>query len=173
MALDLSVVLATHNEAQNLARCLTSVKHLATEIIIVDGQSTDDTVDIAKRFNAKIINTTNKTNFHINKQMGLDAATKTWILQLDADEEVSPQLAEDIRRVITSPTPPVVQPAGTTQKLFARHQQLIEKRDGQFYHAGQPIAGYFIPRKNMFLGRGMRYAGMYPDGVIRLVKKGL
>jgi len=98
----LSVVLATYNEEKNLPRCLESVSKLADEIIIVDGQSTDDTVKIAKKFKVKVISTTNKPNFHINKQMAIEAATGDWILQLDADEPVSPELAHEITSVIIS-----------------------------------------------------------------------
>lgn len=101
----LSVVLATYNEEANLARCLTSVSGLAAEIIIVDGGSVDKTVSIAKKFHAKIISTTNPPNFHINKNKGIDAATGDWVLQLDADEVVSDQLASQIREVISSPGP--------------------------------------------------------------------
>ena len=82
----LSVVLATYNEEKNLASCLDSVKDIADEIIIVDGTSKDKTVEIAKKYKAKVKVTTNPTNFHINKQKAIDMATKDWILQLDADE---------------------------------------------------------------------------------------
>ncbi len=92
----LSVVLATYNEEENLGRCLESVYKFADEIVIMDGQSTDKTVDIAKKFGAKVTVTTNKPNFHINKNMAIDAAKGDWILQLDADEVVSPELAREI-----------------------------------------------------------------------------
>lgn len=88
----LSVVYAVYNEEANLARSLESVVDFADEIIIVDGQSTDDTTKIAKKFGAKIISTTNKPNFHLNKQMAIDAAKGELILQLDADEVVDRQL---------------------------------------------------------------------------------
>lgn len=88
----ISVVYAVHNEEKMLPRSLASVDTFADEIVIVDGESTDSTLTIAKQFGAKIINTTNKANFHINKQMAIDAATGDLILQLDADEVVDEQL---------------------------------------------------------------------------------
>jgi len=97
----LSVVLATYNEENNLARCLNSVKNIADEIIVVDGESSDKTVNIAKQFGAKVIKTTNKPMFHTNKQMAINAATKDWILQLDADEVVDKQLKKSIEKIIT------------------------------------------------------------------------
>jgi glycosyltransferase involved in cell wall biosynthesis len=92
----LSVVLATYNEASNLKRCLDSVAAIADEIIIVDGESLDDTVVIAQKYGAKIITTSNKPIFHINKQMAIDAATSDWILQLDADEVVDEEMSQAI-----------------------------------------------------------------------------
>ncbi len=95
----ISVVLATHNEENNLERCLRSIKHLADEIIIVDGESTDKTTEIGKQFKANVISTTNKANFHINKQMAMDEAQGDLILQLDADEVVDTKLSEFIRSI--------------------------------------------------------------------------
>ncbi len=96
----LSVVLATYNEEKNLAACLDSLKDIADEIIVVDGSSTDKTIEIAKKYKAKVKITTNKPNFHINKQMAIDMATKDWILQMDADEHVSKELKEEIKEVL-------------------------------------------------------------------------
>ena len=96
----LSVVLAAYNEEVNLARCLDSVKDLADEIVIVDGESVDKTVEIGKRYGAKIIETTNKPIFHINKQMGMDEARGDWVLQLDADEVVDAKLRSHIKKIV-------------------------------------------------------------------------
>src|SRR3989304_1971149 len=96
----LSVVLATYNEADKLADCLKSVKNLADEIIVVDGSSNDNTRKIAKSFGAKVIKVKNLPMFHTNKQKAVDEATKDWILQLDADEQISSALAAEIKQVI-------------------------------------------------------------------------
>lgn len=135
----ISVVLATYNEEKNLGRTLDSIKDLADEIIVVDGSSTDKTCDVAKKYGAKIIITSNKPNFHINKQMAIDAATGEWILQMDADEVVPSELSREIL------------------------QKTSEEND---------INGYWIPRKNYFLGRFLMKGGQYPDYTIRLYKKG-
>lgn len=96
----LSVVLAVYNEEENLPGCLESVKDLADEIVIVDGGSKDKTIEVAKKFKAKIIETDNPPIFHINKNKAIDAATSDWILQLDADERITPQLSNEIKKVI-------------------------------------------------------------------------
>src|ERR1035437_10877952 len=96
----LAVAIATFNEEQNLALCLESVKGLADEIVIVDGTSSDKTVEIAKSFGAKVLVKDNPQMFHINKQKAIDMTTSDWILQLDADERVSSRLAAEIKKVV-------------------------------------------------------------------------
>lgn len=98
----ITIALATHNEAANIERCLASVRTLADEIVVVDGASTDTTAIIAKRLGATVIETTNPPMFHINKQKALEHAHGVWILQLDADEVVSNELASEIRAVCTN-----------------------------------------------------------------------
>lgn len=140
----LSVVLATHNEEKNLARCLESIKSIATEIIIVDGASTDTTVAIASRYTNHIIQTTNKANFHINKQMAIDEASQPLVLQLDADEVVDEALVAYISDLLSQ--------LKTSKTKLA--------------------SAWWIRRKNYFCGRFLRKGGQYPDPVIRLFLRG-
>jgi glycosyltransferase involved in cell wall biosynthesis len=170
----LSVVLATFNEESNLYDCLESIRGIADEIIIVDGSSTDRTVDIAKSFDAQIIITTNPPMFHVNKQKAIDLASCDWILQLDADERVGRELAAEIKSVINMTESEIRQHQEnlSQKKLFLRHQKIIESRDGSIGVKESEYAAFFIPRLNYFLGKYLRYGGVYPDGVIRLIKKG-
>ena len=170
----ISVALASFNEEANLERCLSSVQEWADEIVIVDGGSTDKTLEIAKHYQAKIIQTTNPPIFHINKQKALDACNGDWILQLDADEVVSPKLAHEILQVIHMSSSELLNRVIDPHKniLFERHQRLIEERDGEIGNGSNEIVAFFLPRRNYFLGHPLKYAGMYPDGVIRLVKRG-
>jgi len=169
----LSIALATRNEEKNIGRCLSSVGNIADEIVVVDGASTDKTVEIAKKFGARVYLAGNVPMFHQNKQKALDLAKYEWILQLDADEYVSPKLAREIKKVINMSQNEMefYQRSLKEKDLFLRHQALIEERDGKLGSNGD-YAGFFIPRKNYFLGKYLRYGGTYPDGVIRLVKKG-
>ncbi|MBI2600854.1 glycosyltransferase family 2 protein [Candidatus Daviesbacteria bacterium] len=96
----ISVCLAVFNEENNLYECLKSVESLADEIVIVDGGSSDKTVNIANEFRAKVIKTDNPANFHINKNKAIDAAIGDWVLQLDADERVPAELKEEIQKGI-------------------------------------------------------------------------
>ncbi len=171
---NLTVALATYNEEANLRACLESVKDIASEIIIVDGSSTDRTVEIAKEFKAIVKVTDNPPIFHINKQKAIDLSTNQWILQLDADEQVSPKLAHEIKKVIDMSDEELnnYQQTLPKRKLFLRHQQLLVNRDGSIGTDKGAYVAFFIPRLNNFMGRYLRYGGVYPDGVIRLVKKG-
>lgn len=170
----LSVVLATYNEEKNIRDCLESVRDIADEIVIVDGSSNDGTVETAKQFGAKVHVRENPVNFHINKQKALEYAQNDWVLQLDADERVTDNLAAEIKRVINMTNSEMLdfQNELRDKKLFLRHQRLIEKRDGKLGSESGQINAFFIPRLNFFLGRFMKYGGVYPDGVIRLVRRG-
>ena len=162
----LSVVLAVRNEQDNVGRCLDSVKGIADEIIVVDEYSKDKTVKIAEQYGAKVYLEPHHDIFHITKQKALEKATGDWILQLDADEVVTPELAKNITSVLEDSY------QVKSNDLFERHQKLIEKRDGPIGKKTGKVVGYFIPRRNIFLGRPLTHAGVYPDGVIRLVKNG-
>ena len=141
----ISVVLATYNEEKNIERCLSAVKDFADEIIVVDGSSEDNTGELAQELGAEVIKTSNKPNFHINKQMAMDRAQGDLILQLDADEVVDQELAEFIK---------------TT------HQQLTETPEEVKHSA------WYLKRKNLFMGRWLKKGGQYPDPVIRLYLQG-
>lgn len=169
----ISVALATYNEEKNIKDCLDSVQNFADEIIIVDGSSTDKTVEIAKSFNAEVIITNNPVMFHINKQKAIDACKNGWILQMDADERVSKLLSKEIQTVIAMTDEEIeeYQQKIPNRKLFLRHQKLIEERDGKLGTDSGPYNAFFIPRLNYFLGKYLRYGGVYPDGVIRLIRK--
>ncbi|PWU22839.1 hypothetical protein C5B42_04965 [Candidatus Cerribacteria bacterium 'Amazon FNV 2010 28 9'] len=165
----LSVCIATHNEAANIGACLEAVKDIADEIVIVDGNSTDKTAEIAKSFGARVLEVPNQKMFHINKQKSFEAAKGKWILYLDADEIVTEELAREIVEVIQGQH---VEVNLLNERLFLSHMRNIARRDGVTYTQKQPIRGYFIARKNYFLGSYLMHSGVYPDGVIRLFERG-
>lgn len=100
--MSLSVIIITKNEAAVIARCLASVDW-ADEIIVLDSASTDGTASVAGRFNAKITTTVDWPGFGAQKNRALDLATGDWVLSLDADEWVTPQLRAEIEQAIAAP----------------------------------------------------------------------
>ncbi len=99
-SLSLSVVIITLNEEANLARTLASVAW-ADEIVVLDSGSTDRTREVAESFHAKFFTEPWK-GFAAHKNSALAKAAGDWILSLDADEEVEPALAEEIRAVLAA-----------------------------------------------------------------------
>ncbi|KKQ95756.1 MAG: Glycosyl transferase, family 2 [Candidatus Woesebacteria bacterium GW2011_GWB1_43_14] len=170
----LSVVLATKNEEENIGDCLRSVRGIADEIIIYDEYSTDKTREIAKKYEAHVFKWRHQKNFHETKQRALRKAKGEWILQLDADERVGKSLSDEISRIINLNHKQIRSREIPREKrrLFEKHQKLVEERDGGIGKVTGEVVAFFIPRVNYFLGKPLIHAGVYPDGVIRLVKNG-
>ena len=124
---DLSVVIITHNEEDNIRECLESVKW-ADEIIVVDSDSSDKTEEICRAYGVNFIKESWK-GFALQKNSAIEKATQNWILSLDADERVTPELKKEITSVMES---------------------------------SNPKDGYYIARKNFFLGRWISAA----DGIL-------
>lgn len=99
----LSVVIITKNEEANLGRCLDSVA-FADETIVVDSHSTDRTLEIAAAHNARIC-TTDWHGYGPAKRLGVAQATQEWVLSIDADEVVTPELSAEIQSIVASRDP--------------------------------------------------------------------
>ncbi len=135
----LSVTIITRNEEENIARCLESVKW-ADEIIVLDSHSTDRTVEICRQFTDQVF-CVDWHGFGKQKNLCADRANHDWILNIDADEEISPEGAEEIKAVL--------QRQGEPDECYL----------------------YDFPRKNFFAQRWVRYGGWYPDRIFRLYDK--
>jgi glycosyltransferase involved in cell wall biosynthesis len=142
MADTLSIAIVALNEEANLGRVLESVRW-ADEIVVVDSGSTDRTCDIAREYGARVIHEPWR-GYTGQKNYALELCTKDWILSLDADEEVSPDLAEEVRAVLANSMA-----------------------------SGGDFDGYSIRRKNLFLGRWIKHGGFYPDPKLRLFRRGM
>lgn len=168
----ISIALLVINEENNIIRCLESVKWADEIIVTIDSKTTDNTEKLAKKYTNKIYTLEHQDNFHINKQKTLEYCTGDWILQMDADEAVSPALQEEIKKVLTMTTNELEEYEKHINKLLARHQISVENRDGKIGDGEGEYTAFFIPRLNFFLGRFLKRGGVYPDGVIRLIKNG-
>ncbi len=160
----LSVVLATFNEEANIISCLNSVKDLATETIVVDESSTDKTREIAKKFGAKVFKVKHEPIFHVTKNKAIRKATGNWVLQLDADERLTSKMKNEISNLLEGKYFGVdswQSPLKRALIIFPIPKKL-----------SQPANAYWLPRKNLFLGRYLKHTGQYPDPVIRLFQNG-
>ncbi len=92
----LSVILITRNEEANLADCLASLEGIAQQIVVVDTNSSDRTLEIAKSYGAAIAQPPDWPGFGPQKNRALDLATGEWVLSLDADERLTPALKSEI-----------------------------------------------------------------------------
>jgi len=96
---NLTVIVLTYNEELHLARCLESVRTLASEIVVVDSFSTDKTQEIARTFGAKVTTHEFKNQAdQFNWALDNVSLAGEWVLRLDADEYLLPELAEEIKR---------------------------------------------------------------------------
>lgn len=94
----LSVAIITYNEEKNIARCINSVKEIADEILVVDSFSTDKTEEICQSLGARFVK--NPFAGHIEqKNVALKLSTYQHVLSLDADEALSPELLESIKKI--------------------------------------------------------------------------
>ncbi len=100
----LSAILVVYNEEHCLEQCLRSISQIADEIIVIDSGSTDGTVAIARSFGAHV-EVSDWPGFGAQKNHALSRASGEWVLALDADEHVTPELAASIREAIASREP--------------------------------------------------------------------
>jgi glycosyltransferase involved in cell wall biosynthesis len=147
------VTIITKNEAANIASALESVAW-ADERVVVDAESDDDTVDIARRFTSRVV-VRPWAGYAAQKNFAASLAAHDWILSLDADERVTPELADEIRSTLAAPAaqafrvPRVAWHLGRwirTTDWYPDHQlRLYDRRRarwaGKYVHEGLAVDG--------------------------------
>jgi len=140
----ISVVINTLNNEEEVSRAIASVKGLADEVVVCDMESSDKTVDVAKKLGAKVYNHKKEKyvelvrNFMVSKVEDGERSRTNWILILDPDEEITSKLSSKLKEII-------------------KH----------------PQADYFrIPRKNIIFGKWIKHTNWWPDYNVRFFKKG-
>lgn len=130
-----SVVIITKNEEKNIQGALESVKDFS-DIVVVDSFSGDRTEELCRRYTQRFYQH-EWQGFSAQKQIAVNYAEKAWVLILDADERVTPELKSEI---------------------MDRTKNSAEK-------------GFYLPRRNYFLGRWIKHSGWWPDYSLRLFCK--
>jgi glycosyltransferase involved in cell wall biosynthesis len=138
----ISACLITLNEERNLPRCLASVAPLVDEMVVVDSGSSDATVAIAQKFGARVIHQ-DWLGYVGQKNFALAQAAHPWVLSIDADEEISPKLAEAIARV---------------------------RADDTAVSNTAP-SGYAFSRIVYYRNKWVRHGDWYPDRLVRLLRR--
>ena len=167
----LSVAIITHNEEADIGRTLASVQPLVAdgkgEIIVVDSGSTDRTVAIAKSFGARVFIEEWK-GYATQKNSAIDKAEGHWILSLDADEELGPGLAGEVYAAMHGRLgADLIE--GDSLEL---REKVIAIEETQEHGGAASLVGFWISRKNFFLGRWIKHGGFWPDPKLRLFRKG-
>lgn len=98
----ISVVMSAYNEEFAIRGALESIVAWADEIVVVNCESSDQTEAIARGFTDRVITASNKLMLNVNKNIAIDAARRDWVLVLDPDERVTPELAEELRAVASA-----------------------------------------------------------------------
>lgn len=153
--MSLSVVVITKNEEAVIARCLESVAW-ADEIIVVDSGSTDRTLDICRSLNARVNSTLDWPGPGPQRNRGIDLAQSDWVLALDADEWVTPELRAEIERTVQTPG----------DKVALRLPRLSSYCGRYMRHGGwwpDYVARLFRRGKARFAG-GIIHDHLLPDG---------
>lgn len=139
----ITVIIETFNEEKNITKCIKSAWLLTNNVIVIDMESKDKTIFLAKKMGVKIYNFPYSFYVEPSRKFGIRKVQTEWVFILDADERITEKLASEIK-----------------EKIESKNQELKE------------INYYKIPRMNIFgKVRWLKYGGWWPDYQIRLIKK--
>jgi len=137
LQLPLSVYMITYNNGPTIDRTLQSVSGWADEVVVVDSHSTDGAQEIINHYTNKLLQY-DTMDLREKYQFAQDQCKNPWVLFIDADEWLTPDIKEEIGKIITGET---------------------------------SCDGYIVNRRNVYLGKEIKYGGWYPDREIRLYRK--
>jgi glycosyltransferase involved in cell wall biosynthesis len=135
----LTVLIPCKDERRNIRACIESARGLADEVLIADSGSTDGTQDIVRSIRGCRLIEREFIGYANFKNWAIPQAAHPWVLIVDADERVTPELATEIRALLASPPP--------------------------------QIDGYWIYRRNFFMGQEIKHCGWNTDDVCRLIRR--
>ena len=151
--MQLSALILAKNEEDMIEGCLSQLS-FADEIIVCDQNSSDKTVEIAKKYTNKILSS-NFWQFDKNRNLLLSQAKGKWVLYVDCDERLTPQLIHEIKNAMKNQKFP---------EYLGPQSKSSRTRTAE-------CSAFYIPRKNFILGKHVRHGGWWPDFAPRLFKK--
>lgn len=161
----LSIILICKNEVDRIRDCLASIVGLADQVVVLDSGSDDGTIEVIKEFDVQLT-ITDWPGFGRQRQRALDLATGDWVLSIDADERVTPELASEINRLLSQPEIPCA------VYRIPWHQHFLGKR--------MYFGRYASPQARLFRRAGAQYPFaqihetlMFPEGKVGFLRAGL
>jgi glycosyltransferase involved in cell wall biosynthesis len=138
----ISVFILTFEERIHVERCIRSVLPIASEVFVVDSGSRDGTVELARGLGAKVFEHAWENNHARQTNWAIDnlPIQGDWVMRVDADEIVTPELASEIRAVLATVSP--------------------------------EVNGLVVPRRQVFMGRPLRFGGAFPIQLLRIWRRG-
>jgi glycosyltransferase involved in cell wall biosynthesis len=160
----LSVSIIARDEARHIGNAIRSVAELADEtLVLLDERTRDRTAAISRELGARVV-VEPWRGFGAQRNRALDLCHGEWVLFLDADERVTPELQEEIRAIVSNPV------------------EMTKWQDDKMADASVTLSpchlvtlspvGYWIPRYNQFFGKTLHGGGWYPDHQLRLLRRG-
>lgn len=139
MSSAVTVLIPCKNERKNIRSCIEAARLVADEILVADSGSTDETMDIVREMGGCRLIEREFINYSDFKNWAIPQASHEWVLIVDADERVTPELAAEIREVLKNPP--------------------------------ENLDGYWVYRRNHFMGHPIKYCGWNTDKVFRLIHR--
>lgn len=159
--INITIIVHTHNEEKNISDCINPAKLLTDEIVVIDMDSTDKTIEIAKNLNVPVYNFPKSNYVEPAREFGISKAKTDWVLILDADERITKELADEIQDVIRYNQIESDKISKTNSDSIRFHPILSDF-----------ISSYKIPRRNIFAGvKWLKHGGWWPDYQTRLINK--
>lgn len=147
----ITIVIHTHNEEQNIEECITSARLLSSNMLVVDMESSDKTVTLAKKHDVKVL--TFPFSYYVEpaRAFAIEQTKTEWVFILDADERITPELAHEIEQLLIK------------RKQHQKDNTTLDLETPSYYK---------IPRQNIF-GRKkwLKHGGWWPDHQMRFINK--
>lgn len=146
----ITVLIYTRNEEKNIVDCIKSAKLLTNNVILIDMESQDKTIKLAKELGTTVHNFPYAYYVEPARKFGIEQAKTNWVFILDADERMTEELKDEIVKLLNG-------------YIVNKNNLAVE----QFNNAA-----YYVPRENIFAGKKwLKHGGWWPDQQIRLINK--
>ncbi len=155
----MTIIIHTHNEEKNISDCINSAKLLTDKIILIDMESTDKTVEIAKNLKATVYDFPKSNYVEPAREFGIKQAKTDWVMILDADERITKELAKEIKSIIS-------------RSQLNQSESVESVTNSTDLTNLTNLTHFKIPRHNIFAGvKWLKHGGWSPDYQIRLINK--